>query len=181
MAAPATPSNPAEAGSAGPTYLQGCPEGFRRLADVRLVVQGQELPCHSQFLARYCRVFGDMLPALAEAPPAASATAAAPAFSAAAPLRLEGPFKGVLLEHAELFLRSLYCPGEVNLFAYSPVLQSLEAFEGVYDVANQLDCGLLLGALSSRLASSNTEPLLKQDLLGWIAFADRWARVRVSA
>lgn len=97
-----------------------------------------------------------------------------PPFSAAAPLRLEGPFKGVRLEHADLFLSSLYRPAEVGSFASSPALQRLEVFEGVYDLANQLDCGLLLGALNSRLAASDAELMLHHDLLGWIAFSDRW-------
>lgn len=58
MAAPATPAKLGglpEYGSLG--YLKGCPEAFCRQADVRLVVEGRELPCHSQFLSRYCSVF----------------------------------------------------------------------------------------------------------------------------
>lgn len=174
MAAPATPAEAATAGEAADAgggclrYLKGCPEAFVSLADVCLVVEGTELPCHSQYLARHCKFFGELFAALTE-----TATAATPPFSAAAPLRLEEPFRGMRAVHVELFLSCLYRPAEAGSLGRSPA--GLVAFEAVYDLANRFDCGPLLDELNQHVTHWFFSSVLKQDLMGWIAFADRWA------
>lgn len=164
----------AEAPAAALDYLQGCPEGFAAQADVLFVVEGQGLPVHSHFLGRYSGYFAGMLSDLDEQPatPTKGRSSAA-AFSRHAPLRLAKPFAGVRLEHARLFLASLYRPAEVAAFAAT--LSDQPSFAGVYDLAHRFDCGLLQGALQARLASSSSavEEMLKSDMLGWIEFADR--------
>ena len=163
----------------GLSYLQGCPDGFLALADVRLEVAGHELPCHSQILARHCKVFSDMLSALAEEKPPPTAkrgrASSGAAFSPAAPVRLEEAFQGTRLQHAELFLCGLYSPERAGALVSSLELQEAAAFQAVFDLANRFDCGLLLEALTAHLAADAAEPMLKGDLLDWIAFADRWA------
>lgn len=48
--------------AAAPSYLHGAPPSFLAQADVRFVAAGGcELPAHSQFLARSCLLFSELL------------------------------------------------------------------------------------------------------------------------
>ena len=50
------------AGAAVPKYLAGSPKGFAHSCDILLKLDdGSEVPAHSQVLARYSKVFSDML------------------------------------------------------------------------------------------------------------------------
>lgn len=168
------------------SYLQGSSPRFEAEADVCLVVQGQELPVHSQILWRYCRFFDQLFTDISDLQQAqaggtggsttaaitAAATLTAAAASAATRVnvtRLEAPFRDVQLQHVLLFLNCLYRPDFV------PELGDLAAFQGVAELADRLDSGLLQGALSARLASAapEVEAMLQKDLLGWIEFSDR--------
>lgn len=74
-----------------PSYLADWPGGARAAltADVCLVAAfGEELPCHIQFLARYCTLFGDLLEAGSEPAAVGAAPGVQPLPTPAAPLRV---------------------------------------------------------------------------------------------
>lgn len=157
-------------------YLQGSPQGFQALADVCFVVEGHELPVHSQVLAHSCGFVADMLSLVGGAASSGRGDgggdkASAPAFRSL--LRLEEPFRGVKLGHLQLFLSCIYRPAEVP--AMVAELRELAPVWAVYEVADKLDCSQLKTAMSERLASDAPEvvAMLTKDLLGWIEFASR--------
>ena len=169
------------AAAAAPSYLHDCPPAFVRAADMTFVVEGAELPVHSQLLSRYCGFFAGMFEDVPQ--PGAGGGGAG---GSSGPLRLEEPFQGVRCAHAELFLSSIYSPARLEEMVAAAPFTSAEVFTGVYELADRFDAGLLKAALQRRLAAGGEEAepdgeegsgsaysMLERNPMGWMAFAER--------
>lgn len=82
------------------SYADLWPEGFVDLADLLLVVEGKELPAHSQFLANTSAVIHKMLHDC-------------PAYSKQQPLVIEEAFKGYKAADMQTFLQHVYVSKKV--------------------------------------------------------------------
>ena len=109
-----------------PSYLAGAPDSFLKQADVRFVAAGgRALPAHSQFLARSCALFSELLDpeaGVAQHP------------SAAAPLLV--PVQRWSTEEVEQALAAVYQPHLAAPLAAS--LRTAAAYGAQLDLAAYL-------------------------------------------
>lgn len=116
----------ATAADAPPPYLAGAPESFLKQVDVRFVAAGgQQLPAHSQFLARSCALFAELLDP--EAGVAQQPSAAAP---------LVVPVQRWSAEEVEQALAAVYQPHLAARLAAS--LHTAAAYGAQLDLAAYL-------------------------------------------
>jgi hypothetical protein len=111
-----------------PPYLAGAPDSFLKQADVLfLAAERQELPAHSQFLARSCALFAELLDP--EAGVAQQPSAAAP---------LVVPVQRWRAEEVEQALAAVYQPHLAARLAAS--LHTAAAYGAQLDLAAYLRC-----------------------------------------
>ncbi|KAL4424021.1 hypothetical protein ABPG75_001322 [Micractinium tetrahymenae] len=150
-----------------PGYDAGWSTGFQRLADLTLVVEGQELPVHSQVVARESQVITTLLDAQHtdvltmedDAERAGAGDSKARKDSNGNGLRsLEAPFCGFGLTAVQLFLRTVYEPITApEMLQHRP----WEDLCGALRLADQLDAPrmmtLLEGAAIAKLGKDCTQ------------------------
>lgn len=118
---------------AEPSYLHDWRGGTR--ADVRFVAAGgEELPCHIQFLARYCTLFGDLLEAGSEPVEAGAAPGVQPLPTPAGPLRVD--LQAFAAADVERALLAVYQPHLAEAVAAS--LRTPAAYAAQLDLATFL-------------------------------------------
>eukprot|EP00887_Chlorella_sp_A99_P003524 scaffold7.g3524.t1 len=147
-----------------PPYLDGAASTFQRQSDVVLALpSGEERPAHSQFLARSCGLFADLLDACdAEGRPAAGA-----------PLRVEVPATAAGTPALDLFLLCVY--REDALPSVVGQLRRAADYGALLDLAAFARHARLLDALAAPLAGRTPElgALVGWHFADWLDVAER--------
>ena len=153
-------------------YLEGSSSALRHQVDVLLVLPGgggEGLPAHSQFLARSCGLFSELLEATAGVQDGAGGSPP----SAAAPLRVEVPASVAGMQAARQFLQAVYHPHQTP--AILAQLTSAPSYGALLDMAAFAHHGALLAALMLPLAARSVElgVLVGWDFVPWLDVSER--------
>lgn len=145
-------------------YLLDNREGMEALADATLVVQGVELPVHSQLLSQQSRMLLDIFTSVTsqDEPQAAS--------SSKAKVVLREPFAGCTLFEVALFLRCAYRPADLTSANLDAVRGSLL---GLLRLADQLDAPGVMHALAVYMRDCVGGGAPQAGLLEWAEVAEQ--------